>query len=310
VIEAPISAPPPWLWAAFTFVAAGAQALRNAAQHDLVPRIGAANAAFVRFLFGLPFALVFLPLACVFAGEAPAFPSGAALLALVFASGAQVLATALMLLAMRTHSFVVATALVKTEAVQILGFGLLFLGDPVTPELLLAVGLATAGVSILSVPSREALSHADRRSKHRAAAFGLASAAFFGLATVGFRESLLAQRNANFVVGASMASTLALALQSATILTWLAFADRAGARAILAEARGSLGAGFLGAFATLFWFLALALQTAARVRTLGLVEALVAAMLSHHLFAQRISRRETFGVALILAGVELALNGR
>lgn len=57
----------PWLWAAFTVVAAGGQALRNAARHDLAPRIGAANASFVRFLFGLPFALAFPPLACVMA---------------------------------------------------------------------------------------------------------------------------------------------------------------------------------------------------------------------------------------------------
>jgi len=300
----------PWLWAAFTLVAAGGQALRNTAQHDLTPRIGAANASFVRFLFGLPFALLFLPFACLVAGEAPHAPSPAALLDLAVASAAQVLATALMLLAMRGASFVVATALVKTEAVQIVCVGLLFLGDPVTAGLVAAVGLATAGAFLLSAPSDETLSRADARSRQCAALLGLASASAFGVSTVAFHASVRELRGQSFVVAAALSLALALLMQTAAILVWLAFADRAGARAILAEAKASFSAGFLGAFATLFWFLAFALETTARVRTLGLVEVLFAQALARRLFAQSVSRREIFGVGLILAGVALALNGR
>ena len=50
------------MWIAATLIAAMAQTMRNAAQADLTSRIGTMGATGVRFLFGLPFALLFLAL--------------------------------------------------------------------------------------------------------------------------------------------------------------------------------------------------------------------------------------------------------
>jgi len=77
-------------------------------------------------------------------------------------------------------------------------------------------------------------------------------------------------------VAAAQELALALSLQTLAILTWLALADRVGLLAIIREWRSSLSAGFTGACATLFWFSAFALETAARVRTLGPVEVIFA----------------------------------
>ncbi len=52
-------------------------------------------------------------------------------------------------------------------------------------------------------------------------------------------------------------------------------------RAILRHWRPSLFAGFMGATASQFWFLAFALATAASVRTLALVEVLFAQAISN-----------------------------
>ena len=49
-----------WLWAVFTIVAAAAQTVRNAAQRELTGKLGTVGATLVRFLFGFPFAVVFL----------------------------------------------------------------------------------------------------------------------------------------------------------------------------------------------------------------------------------------------------------
>ena len=46
-------------------------------------------------------------------------------------------------------------------------------------------------------------------------------------------------------------------------------------------------AGFMGAFASQFWFLALALTAAANVRTLALVEVLFAQAVAYYSFKQR-----------------------
>jgi hypothetical protein len=47
------------LWVLVTLLASGAQTLRNAMQRELIGALGAVGAAQVRFLFGLPFAVLF-----------------------------------------------------------------------------------------------------------------------------------------------------------------------------------------------------------------------------------------------------------
>src|SRR5260370_1455437 len=49
-----------WLWIAFTVAAAFFQTLRNAMQRELTTSLGTVGATHVRFLFGLPFALLSL----------------------------------------------------------------------------------------------------------------------------------------------------------------------------------------------------------------------------------------------------------
>ena len=48
------------LWAVFTLIAAAAQTARNAMQRELTATLGTVGATHVRFLFGFPFALLFL----------------------------------------------------------------------------------------------------------------------------------------------------------------------------------------------------------------------------------------------------------
>ena len=48
------------VWVPVTLLASSAQTLRNAMQRDLIGALGAVGAAQVRFLFGLPFAALFL----------------------------------------------------------------------------------------------------------------------------------------------------------------------------------------------------------------------------------------------------------
>jgi drug/metabolite transporter (DMT)-like permease len=300
---------PSWLWAAFTLTAAGGQTLRNALQHDLVDRVGSASATFVRFLFGFPFAIAFLFGACLLTSSPPPWPNGPTAMLICFASAAQIGATALMLAAMRERSFVVATALTKTEALQIVAFNLLFMGDRATASIVVAVGVATLGVLIVSLPAAAAISRSGRAANWRAAAYGLASAAGFGVATVCFRAGILALGGPSFALSAAAALAYTLTLQTAAILSYLVLFDRKGLRAIGREWRSSLSAGFVGAFATLFWFLAFALETAARVRTLGLAEVVFAQMISRRVFRQTTRPIEWIGVALIVLGVGVALNG-
>src|SRR2546421_8064626 len=139
------------LWAVFTLLAAAGQTARNAMQRELTASLGTVGATHVRFLFGFPFALVFL------AGVAAVMGRGLPRPGLTFwpwvIDGAltQVLATALMLAAMGGRSFVVTIAYIKTEPVQVAVFGLLFLGDTLTVPMVIAIVVATTGVLVMSL---------------------------------------------------------------------------------------------------------------------------------------------------------------
>jgi drug/metabolite transporter (DMT)-like permease len=293
-----------WLWAVFTVLAAGGQVLRNAQQKELTGTLGTVGATHVRFLFGLPFGLVFLALVLLATGQGLP-PLNAAMLAWSAAAAlAQISATALLLAAMRERSFVVTTAYAKTEPVQVAIFGLAFLGDRLSPGLALAIGIATAGVLIMSWPRRSA----EEAFRWRPALLGIASGAMFAIAAIGFRGGIRALNAPNFVLAATTTLAFGLIIQTALLSAYLALFDRAKLIAICREWRPSMLAGFTGAFASQMWFLAFALESAAKVRTLALIEVLFAQILSRNLFKQRLASREALGILLIVAGVVLLLN--
>jgi len=288
-----------FLWVIFTLLGAAGQTARNAMQRELTPRLGALGATLVRFLFGFPFALVFLAAALAWTHAAlPAITFGFALWTLLGAA-TQICGTALMLMTMEQRSFVVTVAYLKTEPVLVALMGLLFLGDPLTLAMALAIVVAMAGVALISVKP-EALT-----GGMRPAFLGLSSAALFAASAIGYRGAILSLHQPSFVLAASFSLAAGLTLQTLLLLAWLLLFKRGTLKAITALWRPSLAAGFAGAAASEFWFLAFALATAASVRTLALVEVLFAQGVSRFIFRQRTTTREAAGIVLLLAGAAL-----
>jgi drug/metabolite transporter (DMT)-like permease len=139
-----------WLWIVFTVTAAFFQTLRNAMQRELTASLGTVGATHVRFLFGFPFALLSLIAVLLVTGVPLPRPSLSFWPWVIDGAGAQIAATALMLMAMGQRSFVVTIAYIKTEPIQVAIFGLIFLGDAVTLPMMTAILVATAGVLIMS----------------------------------------------------------------------------------------------------------------------------------------------------------------
>jgi drug/metabolite transporter (DMT)-like permease len=294
----------PWLWTVFTIAAAGGQTLRNAMQRELIVALGAIGATQVRFLFGLPFAVVFLLLARLGTGvEFP--PLGPSVVAwTIFGAFAQIAATALMLAAMRERSFVVAIAYIKTEAVQVTLFALVFLGERPTPGLVLAIAMATAGVLMMSWRKPPGAT-----SSWKPAALGLFGASFFALAAIGFRGAVTSVETPSFIMAASVVLVIGLALQTLLLLAYLLALDRRTMMAIIGAWRSSLFAGFMGAASSQFWYLAFALTSAARVRTLALIEVVFAQFVSSRMFREGLSRSDLIGMTLIVVAVIVLING-
>src|SRR6476469_4585352 len=140
-----------WLWVVFTVIAAFMQTLRNAMQRELTGKLGTVGATHVRFLFGLPFVIIFLLGVMLATGASLPRPGPLFWPWAILGAFAQVAATALMLAAMGERSFVVTIAYIKTEPIQVAVFGLLFLGDHVTLAMGTAILIATAGVVVMSL---------------------------------------------------------------------------------------------------------------------------------------------------------------
>ena len=286
-------------WVLFTLLGAVGQTARNAMQRELTPRLGALGATLVRFLFGFPFALLFLAVVLGWTrAPLPALSFDFALWTLLGAL-TQIGGTALMLMTMERRSFVVTTAYLKTEPVLVALMGLVFLGDPLTPAMSLAILVAMAGVALISVKP-EALT-----GGFKPALLGLSSAALFAASAIGYRGAILSLHDGGFVLRATFSLAAGLTVQTLLLLAWLVLFNRTTLKAIAERWRPSLLAGFTGAAASQFWFLAFALATAASVRTLALVEVLFAQAVTHFHFRQKTSFREAAGIVLLLAGAIL-----
>jgi drug/metabolite transporter (DMT)-like permease len=290
------------LWIVFTVLAAAGQTVRNAMQRELTAKLGTVGATHVRFLFGFPFALVFL--AGVMTATGYAFPK----LPPVFwpwaivGAGAQIVATATMLATMNDRSFVVTIAYIKTEAIQAAIFGLIFLGDRLTLPVLAAILIATFGVVVMSLKGKGTMS-----GGWQPVALGLFSGAMFALSAVGYRGAILSLEHPSFVLAATVTVTIGLVMQAGFLTLYLLVKDRPVLHAIVRNWKPSLFAGFMGATASEFWFLAFAIATVASVRTLALIEVLFAQAISFFVFKQRTTAREALGMSLIVAGVVLLI---
>ena len=288
------------LWTVFTLIAAAAQTARNAMQRELTARLGTVGATHVRFLFGFPFALMIL------AGVMIVTKQGVPHTPLSFwpwvIGGAlgQIAATALMLAAMGERSFVVAYAYIKTEPVQVALFGLIVLGDHITPLAGAAILIATAGVIAISLKPGAA-----RSGTMRSTMIGLGAGTMFAVSAISYRGGILALGLPDFVMAATFTASVGIVIQAILLTVYLLLRDPQVLRAIMRAWKPSIFAGFMGAFASEFWFLAFAITTAANVRTLALVEVLFAQGVTHLVFKEPTTNRELAGIVLVVFGVAL-----
>ena len=302
---------PDWLWIPITIWAAFAQTLRNATQRGLTSRLGTLGATLVRFLYGLPFALLWLWIVLHFTGAPPPRPGAGFAGWVALGALSQIAATALLLRTMQERNFALGVAYSKTEVVQVALFAFVALGDRVGPAALFAIACATVGVLLLSPadkarPLRALLSGWTGKP----ALLGLASGSAFAFAAVGYRGAALSFDHAPYLSAAALTLVAALALQTVVLGGWLLARAPAVVAGALREWRPSLFAGFMGAAASAGWFTAFAIEAAANVRTLGLVELIFSYVVSLKLFRDKLSAQELGGMALIALGIVIITLGR
>jgi drug/metabolite transporter (DMT)-like permease len=290
-----------WLWVPIVLWAAFAQTVRNAAQKSLTKAHGTLPATLVRFVYGLPFAVLWLAAVMQYAAT-PLPPVSLAFFVWVLIGGvSQILATALLLAAMEHTNFAVASAYSKTEVLQVAVFAVVLLGETVTLASAIAIVIATAGVVLLS--ARDARNAPGDTWLSQAAIFGVGSGALFAVAAVGYRGATLALSEPNPAIAGAYSLVWAQTLQSVLLGGYLYVRQRRSLAAVLGAWRMSVLAGLMGAAASAGWFTAFAMRNAADVRALGLIEVFFSYAIARRMFGERIAVIEGAGMGLLIAGL-------
>lgn len=291
-------------WVAIAIGAAFLQNVRTALQKSLTPRVGVIGATYARFLFAAPWAVLLVVVLAVRDGGMPA-PTGAFVVWALIGAVAQIAATLLLLHLFSLRNYAVGNTFARTETVQAAVFGFVLLGDRLGGTAIVGILVSLVGLVLLSSTRGFASGIFNR-----AAAIGLACGAAFAMAAIGYRAASLAlPEGGSFLIRPALTLAFVTLAQSAILTVWLRMRGEGGVGKVLKEWRIEALVGVTGMLASLGWFAAFTLVSAAQVKAVGQIELLFNWLTARFAFKERPSARETVAMALVAAGIVLVIRG-
>jgi len=290
-------------WIIFTLMAAFMQSIRTAGQKKLSMFLSPMATTLVRYLFGVPIALVYLykVMDGNIEGPLPSFLSVPEFYIYAsLASIAQILATFFLVKAMALRNFAVATIFSKTEVMQTAIFGVIFFGAFLSWYAWLAVLLAVLGILVLSAPLRGA------QLEVQGIAYGLLSGVCFAFTALWLRQASISL-SFSFLQNAAFTLVYTIVVQTIACLTYIAFREMAQFVKIRQQLPLAIFVGTTSALGSIGWYTAMTYENAALVRSLGQIEIVFSILITHFIFSEKISLKEYFGLAAIALSVLILL---
>jgi len=279
-------------------------------QKHLQGRLSTLGAAYVRFLYALPFAVIYLFTIRHYTGEE--LPSANVLFLVYSLLGGlcQIIFTIFLLWLFSFHNFAVGTTISKLETIMVAIFGLLLLDDRLAPVVVLAIAVSSAGLVILSVgQSKLTFTGLIKGLWKVPTLIGLACAAWLGLSVVFFRAASLSLNLDSFLVSASFTLVTVLVIQTLIMGIGMWLRNRTDFIKVFVHWRPAVMTGLFGALTSIGWFTAFTLQNATYVRALGQIELVFTFIATVFFFRENISAKEYVGIALIIGSILLVLLG-
>ena len=296
------------LWIPLTIAAAFFQNIRSAMQKHLKGKLTTLGAAYVRFLYAWPIALVYFFAVVYIEGQPlPGINAGFLIYALL-GGLCQIMFTIFLLWLFSFHNFAVGTTFSKLETVMVAIFGLLLLGDKLNPAIIIAIAMSTVGLVVLSAGQAKLnISNLLNGLWRLPTLIGLACAAWLGLSVVLFRAASLSLGLESFMLAAAFTLLIVLILQIAIMGILIGMREPGQLKKVLVHWRPAALVGISGGLASIGWFSAFTLQNATYVRALGQIELLFTFVVTLLVFKERVSLKETAGIALIAISIILIL---
>jgi drug/metabolite transporter (DMT)-like permease len=298
-------------WMPITIAAALFQVVRTGGQKQLKGRMTTTSVTFVRFAYGVPFALVFYAIAHHFSAEPAPVPGRTFVIGVFGAAVSQIIATYLLVLLFSFRNFAVGTTYSKTESVQTAILGALFFAAPVGPIAFVGILISLAGVMAMSaVRDGAGLRGVLIGWTEKTALVGIASGGCFALATLFIRMASLSLESGSFALRAATVLVCMSSLQTALMAVYILLRARDQLRPIIGAWKPALFVGFTSVGGSACWAMAFTLQSVAYVRALGQVELVFTFLASWLFFGEKSRTSEIVGIIMMIAGILVMLLGK
>ena len=293
------------IWIPITIFAAFSQNLRSIYQKKLQKNISNISSTYTRFLFGLPFVLIYFLFLYNYSNTT-FFVSNINLKFIFYCligGISQIIATFLLLKIFMTNNFSVATAYSKTEPIQAAFFGFILLSDPISFIGFIGILIGLIGIMITSSKKVDLNINFFNLSVF----YGLLSGSLFGLSAVLFRGASHSLFSIDYILTSSFTLLIAIGIQTLILTIYILFKDIKQFYLIYLNWKDSLIVGFFGAFASICWFYAMSVQNVAYVRALGQIELIFTILASIFYFKEKIVKTEILGIMTTLVGILIIL---
>jgi drug/metabolite transporter (DMT)-like permease len=291
------------MWIIITLGAATFQILRTSRQHELRSLLSTTAAGFVRYAYGAPLAIVLSLVLFGLLGRAVPDIDGRFWPYVAIGGVSQILATIALLQAFKVRDFAVGTVYSKSEVLFVAAMGAIGVEPALRWAGWLGAVLVTVGVAWLA--SKGSLSRLLRRAGDPAALLGLIAGVGFGGAALGIRAASRSLDGAPSFDRAVYTLTFVLVLQTLLNAGWFVATDPSHITRTVRAWRPAMWVGVFSLLGSVGCAWAFTLETAAKVRTLGQVELIIAFVVARVTLGERHTRADYLASGLVLVGVVL-----
>ena len=284
------------------------QAARTAGQKYLTKDFSAVGASYVRFLWGLPFALVYLLVLKEMGGHQLPTAGWAFFLFAALCGLSQIAATVLLVFLFSLRNFAVGSTYARTEALLTAVLGATVFHEAIAGAGWVAIAVGAVGVVVINL-ARTGIAGETllRRLFQPAAGVGLAAGLGFAGASLFLRQASLFLGLDDWLFSAALTLVTVLLIQTAIMSAYMLLRAREQITAMAVNWRGCLFVGITSAIGSAGWFTAMTIERAAYVKALGQVEMLFTLALSVLFFKERSSPKELTGMALVAGSIVVLL---
>lgn len=293
------------LWVPITILAAFSQNQRSIFQKKLQDKMSSISSTYTRFLFGLPFVIIYFLFLNYFSNTTFQISNIniTFFIYCLFGGLSQIMATFLLLKIFKTSNFSVATSYSKTEPIQAALFGFILLNDSISLMGFIGILIGLVGIVITSIKKLNFKNTVFNIS----VLYGLLSGALFGLSAVMFRGASHSLFSLDYVLTSSFTLLIAISIQTFILTLYIVFKDIKQFNLLYTNLQDGLTVGFFGALASICWFYAMSVQNVAYVRALGQIELIFTILASIFYFKEKITLRQLIGIFVIFLGLLLIL---